>query len=168
VAGLSGLLPEFVPYAQGLVDAAGSAGLQPRVTSVRRTHSQQVKLYQRFLAGQTQYPVAPPGRSAHEFGYAFDMITSPMEALPDVGAYWIANGGVWHASDAVHFEFPGFVPQDDGTFGDFRDYLNPNNLPWYLQFFLPNPIYTGTKPVTSQDEADYLRSIGIDPSTVTR
>jgi hypothetical protein len=60
------------------------------------------------VAGAAQYPVAPPGTSAHEYGYAFDMVVSPLDALPDVAAYWRQLGGIWHPSDAVHFEYPGF------------------------------------------------------------
>jgi hypothetical protein len=49
--------------------------------------------------------------SAHEYGYAFDVVTSPMDALNDMGAYWTEQGGVWGgAKDPIHFEFPGFTP----------------------------------------------------------
>ena len=96
--------------------AAGAAGLLPRVTSTLRTRAHQERLYRRYLQGLQPYPVARPGTSAHEFGWAFDMIVSPMEALADVGAYWEAMGGVWggHPSrpgssyDPVHFEYPGW------------------------------------------------------------
>jgi hypothetical protein len=105
---LGQLIPEFVPFANDLVLAAGRAGLQPRVTSTRRSSAEQTRLYNRYLAGASRYPAAPPGTSAHEFGYAFDLVTSPLEALPDVGAYWKSMGGVWFPSDEVHFEYPGF------------------------------------------------------------
>jgi len=99
------------PFAADLVRAAGAAGLQPRVTSTRRSSAEQTRLYRRSLQGLQQYPVAPPGTSAHEFGYAFDMVVSPMDALPDVGRYWEAQGGVWggHFRDPIHFEYPGFT-----------------------------------------------------------
>jgi len=40
------------------------------------------------------------------------MVVSPMDALPDVGAYWKAQGGVWGGefNDPIHFEYPGFTP----------------------------------------------------------
>src|SRR5882762_11580670 len=101
------LVPELVPFASALVDAAGSAGLLPRITSTVRTNSEQRRLYNRFLAGQAGYPVAPPGSSAHEYGEAFDMVTSPMDALADVGYTWQQWGGAWNPGDAVHFELPG-------------------------------------------------------------
>ena len=113
-ASLLQLEPDLRPFARALIDAAGAAGYVPRLTSTRRSHAEQERLYRRFLAGQQPYPVARPGTSAHEYGWAFDLVTSPMEALYDVGAYWIGMGGVWGGQptragsgfDPVHFEFP--------------------------------------------------------------
>jgi len=98
------------PFARELVRAAGAARLQPRVTSTLRTYAQQKRLYDRYLAGMSPYPAAPPGHSAHEYGYAFDMVVSPLEALSDVGDYWESYGGIWGGryKDDVHFEYPGF------------------------------------------------------------
>jgi hypothetical protein len=59
------------------------------------------------LAGAAGYPVAPPGFSAHEYGEAFDMVVTPMEALADVGYTWQQWGGGWNGADAIHFELPG-------------------------------------------------------------
>ncbi len=108
MAGLDDLVPDLVPFAHALVDAAGVAGLQPRVTSTIRTRSQQRKLYSSFLANPGRaYPVAPPGSSAHEYGEAFDLVVEPMGALADVGYTWQSWGGGWNGADAVHFELPG-------------------------------------------------------------
>ncbi len=105
---LAALVPELQPFAHALVDAAGAAGLLPRVTSTLRTSSEQTRLYRRYLEGVAPYPAAPPGTSAHEFGEAFDLIVSPYEALADVGAFWQSMGGTWGAQrDPVHFELPG-------------------------------------------------------------
>ena len=107
-ADLSQLVPELEPYARALVDEAGAAGLLPRVTSTRRSHAEQTRLFRRFLEGGSPYPAAPPGTSAHEYGLAFDLIVSPMDGLSDVGALWREWGGVWGAQrDPVHFELPG-------------------------------------------------------------
>jgi len=56
------------------------------------------------------YYVAPPGTSPHEYGYAFDLVVSPMGALGDVGALWETWGGYWggRQNDPVHFQYPGF------------------------------------------------------------
>ena len=102
------LSPELAPFARDLVYASDVAGLQPRITSTNRTHSQQARLYRSYLANpQRAYPVAPPGYSSHEYGEAFDMVVTPMEALADVGYTWQQWGGGWNPADAVHFELAG-------------------------------------------------------------
>jgi len=125
---LSDLVPELADAARALVDAAGAAGLQPRVTSTVRTSSEQRRLYNRFLAGASGYPVAPPGFSAHEYGEAFDMVTSPMEALADVGYTWQQWGGGWNPADAVHFELPGASDR-----AKQRGSKSADEAPWWEQ-----------------------------------
>jgi hypothetical protein len=125
------LVDELQEPAQALVDAAGAAGLQPRVTSTRRSHSEQRRLYNRFLAGKSGYPVAPPGFSAHEYGEAFDMVTAPMEALADVGATWQSWGGGWNPADAVHFELPG---------ASERAKQRGNESPWAVELVSSLPL----------------------------
>ena len=100
----AGLAPWAIPFAQFLYEVAELNGLKPRITSVRRTSQQQAVLYQRFLRGQSSLPAAPPGRSLHEKGLAFDMVTANPPAL---GALWQSMGGRWFPSDPVHFEIPG-------------------------------------------------------------
>lgn len=105
---LEALVPELLPFAKALVDAAGSAGLQPRVTSTRRNHFEQTRLYLRFLSGRALYPTALPGTSAHEYGEAFDVVVLPYEALNELGELWTSWGGAWGGvADPVHFELPG-------------------------------------------------------------
>lgn len=115
---ISALIPELQPFARALLGVAGSAGLQPRITSTRRSYAEQTRLYRRFLAGQNPYPVAPPGTSAHEAGYAFDMMIQDVPRrmivdLEDLGSVWKSWGGVWGGDfkDPIHFEFPGFNGQ---------------------------------------------------------
>lgn len=105
---LDALVPELAPFAKDFVRQVGAAGYQPRITSTVRSHSQQVKLYLRYLAGLQHLPTAVPGTSAHEYGEAYDMIVSPYEALTDIGPIWEQWGGTWGgARDPVHFELPG-------------------------------------------------------------
>ena len=104
---LEGLVDELVGPAADLLDAAAGAGLMPRVTSTRRSSSEQRRLYSRYLAGGAGYPVAPPGFSSHEYGEAWDMVVTPMAALADVGYTWQQWGGGWNPDDPVHFELPG-------------------------------------------------------------
>jgi hypothetical protein len=129
------LIPEMREFATALVNAAGAAGLQPRVTSTRRSHAAQVRLYRRYLTGLSPLPAAPPGQSAHEYGYAFDMVVTPFEALEDVGYTWQTWGGIWPgAADPVHFQYPGFVPDANVVQTAAR---NLEQLPWYISLFLP-------------------------------
>jgi D-alanyl-D-alanine carboxypeptidase len=109
-ASVNSLVPQLRDAAAQLVAACAQAGLSPRITSTRRSHAQQKRLYEKFISGRWPYPVAAPGTSAHEFGYAFDMVVEPYDALADVGKVWESWGGVWggHYNDPIHFELPGF------------------------------------------------------------
>lgn len=132
-ASLNDLLPEFAPIAREFVDQVGAIGLQPRVTSTLRTRSQQERLYREYLRGGRGFPVAPPGTSAHEYGFAFDMVVSPMESLRELGAYWQSIGGFWSPSDAIHFQYPGFTPPrggvtDQSTFESLVSLFLPTGL----------------------------------------
>lgn len=119
--------------AQQLFDAAANAGLSPRVTSTLRSSSTQGRLYRRYLAGGSGFPALPPGYSAHEYGWAFDMVTSPMEALADVGYTWQTWGGGWSPGDAVHFELPG-ASDTAKQLGDstLKRILATGETPWWV------------------------------------
>jgi LAS superfamily LD-carboxypeptidase LdcB len=110
MSALTALIPELGPVAEAFVNMARAHGLNPVITSVRRSAAAQRRLYdlrQRTLAGTLRpgeapqrYPVAYPGTSDHERGWAFDMVCdNPAEA----GAVWNSWGGHWNPSDAVHF-----------------------------------------------------------------
>lgn len=165
---LSDLVEELQPFARDLVDAAGRAGLQPRVTSTIRSYSEQRRLYNRFLAGQAGYPVAPPGQSSHEYGLAFDMVVSPMEALADVGYTWQQWGGAWSGRDAVHFELPGASEWARGQSSEEQqkpigkwidDFFG--SIPWYISAVLPISIATSSTPLTFQQVQTTLAKYGI-------
>lgn len=103
---LRSLQPWLRPYAEYLVSLAPYAGARRhRITSVKRSRAQQRSLYKRFLAGRSSFPAAPPGKSKHEYGLAWDMVTEPYSALYTLGAWWKALGGTWSRSDAIHFEW---------------------------------------------------------------
>lgn len=74
------------------------------VTSVRRSRTAQLRLWNN--RHNNPYPVAPPGRSLHEYGLAFDMV-GPLDQLRKAGATWNSWGGHWSGKDAIHFEFRG-------------------------------------------------------------
>lgn len=116
---LDALIPELQEPAKSLINLAGRAGVQPRVTSTLRTRAEQTRLYKRWQSGLNPYPVAPPGTSAHEYGYAFDLVVTGEQNQSDLGTVWQNWGGVYGGgNDPVHFEYPGFnVPQQDTSSG---------------------------------------------------
>lgn len=102
-----GLIPQLRPFADWLYDVAAFNGLQPHVTSVRRTFQDQAVLYDRYRRGLSDLPAAPPGYSKHEYGLAFDMVVAPgyhSAAQAALGALWNRIGGKWYSADPVHFE----------------------------------------------------------------
>lgn len=105
---LDALIPELQSPARALVDLGARARVNPRITSTFRTHSEQSKLYASYLRGGRAYPVAPPGTSAHEYGWAFDLVVDQQSDQEDLGQVWRNWGGFWSPSDPIHFEYPGF------------------------------------------------------------
>lgn len=101
---LRGLDPELQPAAEYLIGAIREAGYPVRVTSVLRSSERQAALYAEYRAGRHPYPVAPPGRSQHEYGLAWDMVVEPYEILSYVGPVWQSWGGAWGGQgDPIHF-----------------------------------------------------------------
>jgi hypothetical protein len=96
-----GLQPWLSPWADQLVAMYPAA----QVTSTYRTYTQQAMLYRRYLAGQSIYPAAPPGRSLHQYGRAFDLV-APAAILQQLGRIWESWGGTWggRGNDPIHFE----------------------------------------------------------------
>ena len=79
------------------------------VTSTRRSRSQQLRLYRRFLAGLSRFPALPPGRSRHEHGNALDIVFTPepggVLSLPQIGQVAAQFGVHWAGpGDSVHFD----------------------------------------------------------------
>lgn len=96
-----GLNPTLATIKRNLPGVARSLGFSARVTSAYRSRSKQAWLYNRWLQGLQEYPVAPPGTSDHERGLALDVVsTNPDELvrlLTEVGLFWAGP------SDPVHF-----------------------------------------------------------------
>lgn len=99
-----GLHPALRPYFELLVHLAHSVDATTRVTSAYRSSAEQSRLYRRWLAGVSQFPAAPPGRSYHEYGRAIDMVARP-ETLAWLGQVWASWGGQWGGkADPIHFQ----------------------------------------------------------------
>lgn len=88
-----------------LLRAAHRLDPSARVTSTRRSTAEQTRLYRRWLAGQSRFPVARPGTSKHERGLAIDLVARP-EVLRRLGEAWERAGGRWGGrfNDEIHFE----------------------------------------------------------------
>ena len=103
------LAPEFYPYARALLNVADHYGIPYTITSTRRSMSEQRRLYERRQRGQHPLPVARPGCSQHNYGYAFDMVVRDPQDLQFLAAVWRDWGGYWGgAKDPVHFGHPWF------------------------------------------------------------
>ena len=101
MASFSKLDPRFRPAAEWLFHVAQYNRLRPILTSGFRSLDHQKRLYAAYKRGANPYPVAPPGRSMHNYGLAIDMVSSNNAAL---GAYWESLGGRWGGKrDPVHF-----------------------------------------------------------------
>lgn len=88
---LAEVIPQLAARVRNLADQLAVRGIVIRVTQGLRTYSQQLALYNQ---GRTEPGLkvtdAPPGYSAHNFGYAVDIV--PMDGtLPD----WNANDPQW-------------------------------------------------------------------------
>jgi LAS superfamily LD-carboxypeptidase LdcB len=82
------------------------------ITSSCRSEQEQERLYQAYLAGQSEFPVAVPGHSAHQKGLAVDISRPDIDPYKDLflfllGDVWrSANPSLaWSESDPIHFEF---------------------------------------------------------------
>lgn len=124
-----GLHPQLQAYAEYSIKVGRHYGLNPRVTSVYRSVDHQRQLYNNFLACKAAglagrsvsinpgmscaWPANPPGRSAHNYGLAWDSVVPASQQ-----ALWnqIRRALGWHvlANDEIHAEYPGWreiVPQ---------------------------------------------------------
>lgn len=101
--------PDLRQGLQELLQLVGQNGLQARITSTVRTYREQKFLWDRYQQGKAEFPAAPPGHSAHEYGWAFDLVVSPYDYQTAVGAAWQKYwGGTYGGQkDPVHFELPG-------------------------------------------------------------
>lgn len=109
MASISSLQPALQPWAEWMYRWAKSIDGKFVITSARRSWADQHRLRQRYLRGESLIYAAPPGRSQHQAGWAFDMARIGTDPLADplliaLGAWWNYYGGRFGgASDPVHF-----------------------------------------------------------------
>ena len=104
---LSGLAPQVRKAAAYALQFARAENIPVRVTSTRRSLKDQRDLYNNYLAGRSQYPAAPPGSSAHEFGLAFDSVV-PAAYQDRWNEIRRAIGFQVLEQDIIHAQVPGW------------------------------------------------------------
>jgi hypothetical protein len=141
-----------------------------------RSYREQKFLYDRYVKGLAQFPAVPPNHSAHEYGWAFDLVVTPYAYQPDAGHAWESEwGGSWGgAKDLVHFELPGagklaYALGEQGALGveeqqtvpTLWDYTN-----WALDFgSLDSLLFELGYVVSSRKEAEKIaRALHVDPN----
>jgi len=82
------------------------AGVSVTTTSTRRTFSEQLRLFQEFQEGKSEFPANRPGTSTHEIGIAVDLVPARVADLPRVVAIMADHGFAWAgARDRIHFTY---------------------------------------------------------------
>lgn len=106
MADLLNLHPEMQRRTWRLVGVLRRLGYRPVITSGYRSAAQQAQL---FASRRGGLPVAPPGRSTHNFGLAVDLVV-PNAPAPLLAAAARFSGLVWAGrADPVHFDPFGFA-----------------------------------------------------------
>ena len=92
--------------ARAFIRALQAHGVTVTVTSTRRDGSTQARLFADYQAGRSKYPAAPPGRSTHGLGLAFDLHLDP-PIYQAAGHAWERAGFTWGGrfADQIHFDF---------------------------------------------------------------
>lgn len=100
VDSFEGLEPWFAERAGVLMWLLAAWGFPATVTSGYRSTQRQAELYAK--RGSNRFPVAPPGRSYHEYGRAVDLHSKAPNWLRRLAAAW--SGIDWKSTDRVHFQ----------------------------------------------------------------
>lgn len=106
---ISSLAVPLQPWADWIFRYGQSIDGKLVITSARRSYAKQAQLRAEYLLGHSPIYAAPPGQSAHQTGWAFDMARIGVDPLNDwllmwLGKWWAYYGGRHGgASDPVHF-----------------------------------------------------------------
>lgn len=109
MADLNRLNPQLIPWAKWLLEVGRYYDSRLVVTSGFRDSKKQAQLYERWVSGASAIPAAPPGRSLHNYGLAFDLARLGVDPFEDpllqwLGSLWSQLGGVYGGvTDPVHF-----------------------------------------------------------------
>ena len=109
MADLRSLQPWLQPWAWWIFNYGKTFNPKLVVTSARRSYWKQMRLYDDWISGKSKIPAAPPGKSKHQKGEAFDLASIGVdpfedESLPILGYWWSYYGGYYGGpKDPVHF-----------------------------------------------------------------
>ena len=110
MADLNTLDRRLAPWAKYLYDIGKYYDGKLVVTSAFRSAAKQARLYEAYKRRESVIPAAPPGRSLHQYGMAFDLARIGIDPIGDpllawLGEVWTSWGGQWGgARDPVHFQ----------------------------------------------------------------
>ena len=110
MADLATLQPGLIPWARWIYAVGKQQDGRLVVTSARRSRTKQAELRHRYESGLSPIFAALPGKSLHEYGWAFDMARIGKNPIGDpllawLGAWWQYYGGHWGGErDPVHFQ----------------------------------------------------------------
>lgn len=104
---LRGLSPSVRTHAELTLEWARYYGIPVTITSTYRSWNEQQTLYSRYLRGESRWPAAAPGQSAHNWGLAWDSFVRPT----DQPAWnWLRRALGWNVPerDEIHAAVPGW------------------------------------------------------------
>lgn len=123
-ANLTNIHPTLKAIVRNLPRVAARQGFQVRITSGYRSYASQAKLYKNYLAGNSIYPVAPPGTSDHEKGMALDILSTNtnllVSDLAQAKLYWAGP------MDPIHFSL---IPRQAAKSPRLNDLGSVNPIP---------------------------------------
>jgi hypothetical protein len=113
---LADLNPEFRRRLGNFLTAASAAGIPAHIIEAYRSNAVQAQYYAEKQQGLRPYPVAPPGGSFHNYGYAADTLAddrSRQQALIDYANAHPEFGIAPLPGDAPHFQIAGYKHVSD-------------------------------------------------------
>ncbi len=93
------LHPRVRPYARALIEKAAAKGFIIKVISGTRSYAKQAELYEKYKAGGPL--AAPPGRSNHNFGIAFDIGVFTGSTDPEKAKNYLGESSLYDAAGAL-------------------------------------------------------------------
>jgi Phage tail lysozyme/D-alanyl-D-alanine carboxypeptidase len=116
VVDLADLNPEFQRRMGNFLTSAKAAGIPAHIIEAYRSNAVQAQYYKEKQQGLRPYPVAPPGASFHNYGYAADTLADDRSRQQDLINYAYAHPEFGIAplpKDPPHFQIAGYQHVSD-------------------------------------------------------